>query len=124
MFRSFGFALLLLVPWQGGGIREATYYGPANQSCGSWTSEHEQKSPGSFLMDGWMLGFVSATELMDWRRELEPSQRMRVTDAPGILAWVARHCSEAPTDSLQLTVLKLVAHLRERTDSSVTLGHR
>ena len=81
-------------------------YGPTRQSCGSWVGASGQSKE---VLQWWMLGYVSGAG---------HEVRLAETDAAGIEAWVTKHCTDHPLDTLVKAAMSLVDELKGRAQSN------
>jgi len=91
-------------------------YGPADRSCGAWTSGTPVTSAGtggegnrdSYLL--WVEGYLSgaATALSTY------SIKVADTDIEGIQTWMTNYCLQHPLDSIQVASSFLVVELGKR----------
>ena len=69
--------------------------GAGATSCGTWTHEHQLRSVNATLQDQWVLGYVTAEEL------LSPTKRHKGdVDNQALLAWVGKWCAQNPLENV------------------------
>ncbi len=89
-------------------------YGPADVSCGQFTSALGTRRA---TYEWWALGFLSG---VGWTRAGEV--RLKDTDSEGAIAWVAKYCAEHPLDMVVDAAKSLVAELEPKPKANEVLG--
>jgi hypothetical protein len=87
------------------------YFGYGTRTCGAWTQERHGSGEGSLAYSAWLLGFVSGANVNGYLISHQ-SDFLASTDAPGIIAFVDKYCSEHPLNKLMDGAIALIGALR------------
>ena len=84
-------------------------------SCGHWTKLHDNKDPGAYAMDQWVLGFLTGSTTMRWvvlqlaPNPVEFHEPTQHIDNDGIVGWVTNYCRAHPTDTVFIAASHMTA---------------
>ena len=86
--------------------------GQGNHSCGQWLQERPRGNFNSYLMQAWLLGYVTSVNANVLEKDSDITSR---TDSDGLFAWVDRYCTANPLDRLSRAAAALVDTLLARS---------
>jgi hypothetical protein len=80
-------------------------------SCGAWTQERANGSTKSFMMQAWILGFVSGIVYAEATGKTDP---LGGIDAFGVFAWIDQYCQAHPLDDVAIAARELAGEVQHR----------
>jgi hypothetical protein len=76
-------------------------FGAGESSCGTWTATRKADNTTAQVMESWVLGFVTASEL--WS-----PQDLKDTDSAGLAGQIDLYCAAHPLDKVLDASMDLV----------------
>jgi hypothetical protein len=101
-------ALLLAasVAWAQDNPLRITIIGGGIASCGTWTQARQARAASAPSLEGWIVGFASATNLTASR------DLLKGMDYDGVVAWVDQYCRANPLHQVSTAAVQLMEALR------------
>lgn len=85
--------------------------GSGTMSCGSWIAELQNRSLGSQIQKGWVMGYLTGYNQFKLTGASDITAR---TDHNGVFAAITNHCTANPLDNLRQAVTAVITQLRDQ----------
>ena len=95
--------------------RSFVILGGGTESCGTWTKERRHRDLASYVLESWVLGYISAINVHVLKNSEDISAG---TNNEGLLGWMDNYCQEHPLDEVRVAADALIVVLVKRSGAS------